>query len=107
MLKSSQYFQLNVSFLSWLTADKNWLCYSGLGLEVVSKTDIGFYGKITSYGLCIPTERCTAYIGYSYIFAAYKLVRDWSLITGSRGGGLQNGRGGGACGVLPLQKGGI
>ena len=32
-------------------------------------------------------------------------IRDWSLITG-RGGGLQNGRGGGACEVLPLQKGG-
>ena len=35
-------------------------------------------------------------------------VRDWSLITGERGGGgLQNGRGWGgeACEVLPLRKG--
>ena len=30
-------------------------------------------------------------------------VRDWSLIMG-RGGGLQNGRGGGARDVLPLRK---
>ena len=29
-------------------------------------------------------------------------VRDWSLITGGGGGGLQNGRR--ACEVLPLQK---
>ena len=32
------------------------------------------------------------------------VIRDWSLITGR--GGLQNGRGGGAREVLPLQKGG-
>ena len=32
------------------------------------------------------------------------VIRDWSLITGR--GGLQNGRGGGACEVLPLRKGG-
>ena len=32
-------------------------------------------------------------------------VRDWSVITG-RGGGLQNGRGGEAREVLPLEKGG-
>ena len=32
-------------------------------------------------------------------------LRDWSLITG-RGGGLQNGRGGVVCEVLPLRKGG-
>ena len=31
------------------------------------------------------------------------LFRDWSLITG-RGGGLQNGGGGGASEVLALQK---
>ena len=30
-------------------------------------------------------------------------MRDWSLIT-EKGGGLQNGRGGGASEVLPLQK---
>ena len=35
-----------------------------------------------------------------------KKFRDWSLMTGRGGGGLQNGRGGGACEVLPLQKGG-
>ena len=31
-------------------------------------------------------------------------LRDWSLITGRGGGGLQNGRG--ACELLPLGKGG-
>ena len=40
-----------------------------------------------------------------YVYKA--LLRDWSLITGrGGGGGLQNGRGGGACEVLPLRKGG-
>ena len=33
------------------------------------------------------------------------VIRDWSLITG-KGGGVQNGRGGGSCEVLPLEKGG-
>ena len=32
-------------------------------------------------------------------------LREWSLITGRGGGGLQNRRGG-ACEVLPLRKGG-
>ena len=32
--------------------------------------------------------------------------RDWSLIMGRRGGGVQNGKGGGACEVLPLRNGG-
>ena len=31
-------------------------------------------------------------------------LRDWSLITGRGGGGLQNGRGRGAHEVLPLRK---
>ena len=31
------------------------------------------------------------------------VLKDWSLIMG-RGGGLQNGRGGGASEVLPLRK---
>ena len=34
-------------------------------------------------------------------------IRDWSIIMG-RGGGVQNGRGGGrACEALPLRKGGV
>ena len=32
-------------------------------------------------------------------------LRDWSLITG-RGGGLQNGRGGGMCSFTPTKRGG-
>ena len=34
---------------------------------------------------------------------AYRYIREWSLVTG-RGGGYK--MGGGACEVLPLQKGG-
>ena len=38
---------------------------------------------------------------------AFLRVRDWSLITGrGRGGGYKTRGGGGACEVLPLQKGG-
>ena len=32
-------------------------------------------------------------------------IRDWSLITGRGGGGYKT-EGGGACEILPLQKGG-
>ena len=35
----------------------------------------------------------------------FKVLRDWSLITG-RGGGPTKWKGGGVCEVLPLQKGG-
>ena len=33
------------------------------------------------------------------------MIRDWSLITG-KGGGLQNGRGGGTRSFTPIKKGG-
>ena len=42
------------------------------------------------------------YVTYIISMAEFKVVRDWSLIMGR--GCLQNGRGGGASEVLPLQK---
>ena len=33
------------------------------------------------------------------------ILRDWSLITGRGGGGLQNGRGGGLVKLNPYEKG--
>ena len=43
-------------------------------------------------------------IGEVWIILIIKDLRDWSLIKGR--GGLQNGRGEGACEVLPLRRGG-
>ena len=41
--------------------------------------------------------------GYS-TYSTFSVVRDWSLITGTGGGGLQNGRGGGQVKFHPYKK---
>ena len=52
----------------------------------------------------ISTKQETAHTQSAKVSTCYTLWHfgDWSLITGK--GGLQNGRGGGASEVLPLQK---